>query len=524
MSTRAATYVLKPAAWFLLATFTVVLSGCSRFKHSAAMDPYHYAPPTSVEPWRESRVPEPWHEGSQTNSASSISESNAILFARLPGVDLPGNASKTNDLADLIDLAQRTNPQTRTAWEQARGAAARLGVADSAYGPLLALVATGGYQRNEYPTPGELLVAEGANFNPGVSLQWTLLDFGRRRAVFDSAAQQLLQANFQFNRVHQQVAYDVQRAYYAFDSSRARLDAAEATLKTAQTVEQAASVRLTNGLATKSDYLQTLQELARAQYDLQSVQRSVSDAWAFLAESLGISPTVTFNVVDLSSLPMPTNMAESVELAINRAIQKRPDLAAQVAQLRAREAEIRRAQSAFNPTIGFTGTAGGTMGQWDAFTPGNNPGSYGYADPQYSAFLNFSWTLFDGYARKNRLREVESRRDEARAELTALELKTLREVWKAYADVKASFLQYDFAQALMTASNDAYDSALVSYRNGLGTVIQLLTAERDLARARTTLIESRAEVLTTSAALAFAVGDWSGGRTRMANSAADTKH
>jgi len=38
-------------------------------------------------------------------------------------------------------------------------------------------------------------------------------------------------------------------------------------------------------------------------------------------------------------------------------------------------------------------------------------------------------------------------------------------------------------------------------------VLDLLAAERDLARTRTTEIQSRAELLTTSAALTFAAGD-----------------
>ncbi len=500
----------------------LALTGCSRFQHSAAVDPNHYAPPTADQPWQGSHEPKPLGQSDRTNSPSSICESNVALLQPLPGAAFTNTLDKTNELADLIDLAQRANPQTRAAWQQARAAAAQLGLADSAYLPVLAFLASGGYSYSDYPGPGGPLVAWGPNFNPGFTLQWTLLDFGRRRADFDTASQRLLQANFQFNRVHQQVAYDVQRAFYSFDSSRARLTAADATLKTAESVEQAASLRLTNGLATRSDFLQTLQELARAQYELQSVQRDVSDAWSFLAESLGVSPTITFRVVDLASLPMPTNLANSVEFAIDRALRQRPDLAAQLAQLRAREAEIRRARAEYLPSIALSGTGGGTFGRWDVSTATSSGPPYNYADPQYGAFLTFSWTLFDGFARKNKLREAEGRREEAQANLTALELQALREVWKSYADVKASFLEYDFAQALLTASSDAYDAALISYQNGLGTIVQLLTAERDLARARTTLIESRAQVLTSSASLAFAVGDWNG--SKMPASANAQKH
>jgi outer membrane protein TolC len=58
---------------------------------------------------------------------------------------------------------------------------------------------------------------------------------------------------------------------------------------------------------------------------------------------------------------------------------------------------------------------------------------------------------------------------------------------------------------------------LTSYKNGLGTIVELLTAERNLARARTTLVESRAEVLNAAAALAFAAGDKAVGPARTAH-------
>jgi len=517
---QAAFHILKWAAWFLLLASLGNLTACSPLRNSAAINPYQYAPPGYTEPWQVPGRPLPLGEGTDTNSLNTVSTSNLRPAVCVTNGNFPGASDRTNNLADLIDLAERINPQTRAAWEQARAAAARLGLADSAYAPVLALLATGGYSHSDYPASGGTLIASGPGFNPGVSLEWTLLDFGRRRATFDRAAQQLLQADFQFNRAHQQLAYDVQRSFYKFDSSRAEQAAAEATLETAQNVEHVSEVRLQNGLGTESDLLQARQDLARAQFDLQSTRRNVSDAWASLAESLGVSPTVSFAVVDLSAQPLPTNLAGSVEFALDRAARQRPDLAAQLAQVRAREADVRRAESEYRPSIGLSATAGGNLGNWYVTAPGSPASSYNYADPEYGAFLTFSWNLFDGFAHRNELREAKARRDEAQARLTGLELQTQREVWKAYADAKASFLQYDFAQALLAASQNDYDAALTSYKNGLGTVIELLTAERDLARARTTLVESRADVLSSSAALAFAVGDSISGFSRTADSAA----
>ncbi|MGE4651849.1 MAG: TolC family protein, partial [Myxococcota bacterium] len=59
----------------------------------------------------------------------------------------PADTELAYDLPALIDLAQRRNPATRIAWENARAAAAAVGLAEAQYYPTLALLASygGGY-------------------------------------------------------------------------------------------------------------------------------------------------------------------------------------------------------------------------------------------------------------------------------------------------------------------------------------------------------------------------------------------
>jgi outer membrane protein TolC len=49
-------------------------------------------------------------------------------------------------LPELIDLAQRLNPETPMAWEAARRGALAVGLVESEYFPVLAIPALGGYQ------------------------------------------------------------------------------------------------------------------------------------------------------------------------------------------------------------------------------------------------------------------------------------------------------------------------------------------------------------------------------------------
>ncbi len=106
----------------------------------------------------------------------------------------------------------------------------------------------------------------------------------------------------------------------------------------------------------------------------------------------------------------------------------------------------------------------------------------------------------------NTVRQAEAQREEAGSALKSIEISAIAEVWRAYYEFEASLKKYDYARALLAASHEAYDANLDTYRQGLVTIVDLLTAERDLASARYTMIQSTADLLTSSAAVAYAVG------------------
>jgi outer membrane protein TolC len=481
----------RPGWAALVATVLLALNGgCAGW--SIARDPYPGAPASSATPWTAPPPARPERTGATAGRV---------------GPPVKVDQDLVYGLADLIDLAHRANPDTRRTWEEARAAAAQLGRSHAAYYPTLTFLANGGTSRvaDQGPVPIGTFTIEGPSATPQLQLTWIILDFGRRSSTVERSSQQLTQANLTFNRKLQEVAFAVARNYFTLDASRARVTATLVTLESAVAVEEAVAARLTQGLATRPDFLLAKQERARAAYEVEDALGAVADAQAALAESLGIPPTAQIRVADLSALPLPTGLADTVEHVIDRALARRPDLAARLAAVRAREAEANRARAAFLPQLFFSGAVNQSLQRYRAGPPF---GTFSMNETEYGAFLNFEWKLFDGFERENALREATSQREAAQAELAALELRTMREVWKAYADVKTALRKHEFALALLAASEEAYASTLESYRSaGLATVIDMLAAQRDLARARTTEIQSRAELLTASAALSFASGD-----------------
>jgi outer membrane protein TolC len=126
--------------------------------------------------------------------------------------------------------------------------------------------------------------------------------------------------------------------------------------------------------------------------------------------------------------------------------------------------------------------------------------------PEYGAGLSLKWDLFTGFSYVNSIRQAEARRDAARDDLKSAEIGVVANVWRAYFTYRTAQRKYDYAQALLTASQSSYNSNFRAYGLGLATIVDLLSAERGLAVARFTIIQSKAELLISAAAVRFATG------------------
>jgi outer membrane protein len=194
-------------------------------------------------------------------------------------------------LPELVDLAEKYNPETRVVWEQAKEKAAAVGVARSALFPTIAALASASYsQYSLFVTRfyhGNL-----ATFPTTLSVNYTVFDFGTRGAKVDQAKANLLAADFTFNDTHRRVIFQVAEAYYRLLDAMSQEESARATLADAQTVQQAIEAKLANGLATLPDVLEARAATAQVRYELASIRGLEEIAHGALATVLGVAPSV----------------------------------------------------------------------------------------------------------------------------------------------------------------------------------------------------------------------------------------
>src|SRR5215510_7131804 len=472
-------------------------------------------PPSPVRPWAPPALRR--YEGELRQYQPTEAERRY-----LPAI----NPRKTYNLAELIDIAERSNPETRVAWERARQAAAAVGLTESAYYPYIVAAAAGGYDRAFIPFPqlrakleppptngnlpnvdivgGGTLVTESLLARAELNAKWLLIDFGERSAIRSAAREKLMMANVGFNGTHQKIVFDVTDHFYQLGTARQKVMVTQSALGAARIVEQAAQARFDTGLATKPELLQAQQQSAQSNFDLQASLGAESDARVALIESIGLMPAVTVKVADLPAKSgVNAGTEDSVGELITKALSQRPDLVAKLANVRSKEYEIRRIRSEYYPKV----TLDAHVSETELQVSVKNSPYFGGGDYTLGAFLTMEVPIFDGFARQHKLDMAEADLDQAENELAGARDSAAREVWKAYTDFRTALKKQDAAEKLVTASKSAFDAVLESYKQGLSTYTEVVTTERNLSAALATNHDTLATIYTAQAALALSVGD-----------------
>jgi len=452
----------------------------------------------------------PAHAAAQCQGRVAPVESAAACtaFNSLPATDLNIDPSHPFRLEELIDLAERNNPQTRMAWESARQAADRLGIDRSAYYPHLAALALFGDQRfiNPFPAPlaprgyvlVEVPVAQG-----GLGLEYDVFDFGKRGARLESSKALRLAAAAAFQRVNQEVAFHVVTSYYNLITAQERLKAAQQILKTAETTQAAAEAQLASGRATLPDVLNARAAAAQAAYDLESSIGDEVEARVLLRQAIGVEPSEEITVMAPEAAPLPAEVSSSAAKLDELAKQNRPDLKDLSERLHSANAELGVARSAYRPSLQLEASAAQSV-----IWPTVNYGSLGNANQTiWSVGLKFQWSVFDGGQRRNEVRLASSRRSEAQETLREKQDQVSAEVWTAYVQFFTAVRQQQAAETLLNSASTSYDASLDAYRYGVKNLVDLVAAETQLAQARLAKVQSYSNLHVSAINLDYKTGN-----------------
>jgi outer membrane protein len=494
----------------IVALLAVTLCGC-------ATSALQMAPPAPDRPWS----PTVDASGALTAAPASASTTSAQGYLLPPNPaagSLPPAAVDTDrvyNLADLIDLAESTNPDTRIAWNDARNAALAAGIARSTYLPRISATALGGRQTSSGSSSALGFSANQSSTLTGsvavLSLQWLLFDFGQRAALVDAANQGSVIANIAFTGAHQKLIYAVSVAYYVYSATCANADNAVVSLKDAQDIQVAAESRKKHGEGTIIEVAQARQLTAQAELAKVRADGDKSEAYFALLSAMGISPLTRIEIADASQRPLPLDLDQPVDRVLTDALARRPDVLAAIAAKKAADAGVRAAKADFMPKVFVSASGAHVSGNIDLSaipSVGDQAPTVDLSNRHWgtTVIVGVTIPLYSGGARDAALAQARNRADSAAEALERVKLGAAQEVVAATSKLRTSLAAVTASRELLNASQVTYDAALAAFRHGVGSSTDMLTAERQLLEARNAAADAHSAALSAAATLALACG------------------
>ncbi|QKO21596.1 efflux transporter outer membrane subunit [Rhodoferax sp. BAB1] len=447
----------------------LLLAGCS------VMTPEYQRPALSV--------PEAWPDEVKTTGIESKPVDWASFFP-------------DERLRALIKLSLEHNRDLRIATARVAEAQAMYGIQRA---DRLPTVNVGGSLARSR-TPGDLsgtgVSSVGQRADVNASLPAFELDFWGRVASLSEAAKASYLATEQAERSFRlSLIASVADAYLAQAEAQERVVLAQATLETRARTRELVDRRRQAGLAGDLDFLQADAAYEGARAELAALRRQLSAARNYLRALVGTEP---------GDLPAGKTLAEqgiNLEQQADLPAQvlvRRPDVLVAEQRLLAANANIGAARAAFFPRIALTASAGTASRELD--------GLFKDGSEAWSFSPSITLPIFDFGRRSANLDLAEVRKNIAVAEYERTVQQAFREVADLLVAREQLAEQLKAVEAQERSQQRAADIAEARYRQGVGSFLEVLDAQRQLFTVRQGLIQLRRSQWATAAQLYRALG------------------
>lgn len=471
----------RSARTFLsVALASIVLAGC------ASMAPEHVRPEPAT-----ALAFDPEYRPDGEVVASELSYSDWFNDPRLTALI----ASALENNRDLLAATARI--------EQAR---ARYRIQDSRRFPTV--VANAGAIRTRQPLGVNPALdtgdVEGAptsitsnRFDVGVGVSSFELDFWGRIASLSEVARAEYLATVAAQRAfYLSLIADTATTYFEIVETEEQIALAEATAEGRREGLRIARLRLENGVTSALPFRQAETLLTQAEQQLASEQLALAQLRNQLAVLVGGSvPADLPGGLTLEAQADERRLAAGMPSVL---LLVRPDIIAAEERLRAARANIGTTRAAFFPMISLTGNAGLASSSLNGLFSGDNL--------SWSFGPSISLPIFDWGGREADLDLAQALEVEQVANYDRTVQTAFREVSDALAGRRYLAEQVETLRRAVTAQERIARIARLRYREGVGSYLEVLDAERNLFSAQQQLLATERAWLQNRATLFVALG------------------
>ena len=391
-----------------------------------------------------------------------------VINSKIEYTDMNGEVT----LSDCIKLAITHNPTIMSAISNAEIYKSRIGQAWSNYFPTLS--AGVNYSRNDMFMTMSNSFMRNMNqkynmyYMPQISADLLLFDFGKTKAMADSAKRTFEASRYDAETSIELVIYNVKVAYYNLVFAEIQKTVYEDTVKDFELQLKQAKAQYEIGRKAKIDVTTAEYNLGNAKVNLIRAKNTLEVAAAQLANSVGIPELENVVLKDkLNTKKYDVNFKDLLETAEA----SRPALLSAKKQVNAAEMNVRSAKRAFTPNINAFGSYNQGGRQIDA--------DYGY---QFGVQLNYS--ALNLMLLKKQVDEATATYKKAVADYEQQRQNVYLEVKSAYINLLNSHDSLGVSKLALQQAKERQYQAFRRYQVGLGDAIEFKDAENSYLNAQ----------------------------------------
>ena len=403
-------------------------------------------------------------------------------------------------LNSLVAQALQSNPSLKIAQARLARAQAVTEVADAATLPQLGAQFDATRQRYTAnglvppPLAGTIRETGTAQLNAS----WELDFFGKNRAALDAALGSMHAAEADAQAASVLLASNVARSYFQLVRLNEQAALARRTMAQREETLKLVQDRVNAGLDTRLELRQSEGGLPEARLQLESLQEQMALSRNALGALIG-QPNLTAATV--AAIEPAQAAIKNVAVASTipaDLLGRRADILAARWRVEASIKDVANAKTQFYPNINLVAFAGfSSIGLNRLFDSGSQQWGVGPA---------LRLPIFDAGRLRANLRGKTADLDAAVESYNATVLDAVRDVADQLASIQSIARQQAEQRAASEAAEGAYEISVQRYKAGLGTYLNVLTAETNVLMQRRTAIDLVARQLDTQVALMRALG------------------
>lgn len=329
----------------------------------------------------------------------------------------------------------------------------------------------------------------------GLGVQQMITDFGKTRDLVEAAQADLEAQRGRAAFTRDMVLVNVTRAYFSLLSAKALLLVAGNSLKARQTLLNQISALRKAQLKSDLDVSVAEQLVADANLFQLRAQSAVNDTNAQLAEALGSSRQVPFDLDEKVEVPAPP---DNFGRLVREASASSPQLAALEAEREAMQKRAEAAGKAWYPTVSAVGLAGLTP---FAESDQEMPSKYAVAG------LTVSVPLFTGGRLAAEEEQAYGMEGIAKANLDAELDALIRDLRISFDNARTAYQNISVSEEALKNANQTLTLMQTGYKVGQNSIVDLSQAQLAQTQADIGKTDATYEYLIQLALLRFTLGN-----------------